>query len=125
MADIRSLARSMARGVYDPSRFQSEYRSEKKRLRDSLTAELAAQNALPGSIAEANDPHRFGSVEGRFDGRFASSGIQAQANDGLIEGIQNPALVPKPKAKLRRKTPFDYEAAEDLLGTDDLFGGLY
>jgi hypothetical protein len=125
MADIRSLARTMARSLYDPGRYQDEYRAEKTRLRGSLYAEDAASYALPGSIAEREDPNRFGSVAGRFSGRFNNQGLSATANDGVIPTVDNPAVISarNARSKLRRKQPFDYDAAEDLLGTDDLFGG--
>lgn len=121
--DIRSLARSM----YDPGRMNFAYRDEKRRQRETATAADAAQYALPGSIAEREDPNRFGSVAGRFSALYRPEPAHLMHSQDYYIAEQQAALQDKlnARSKLRRKPGFDFEGAEDLLGTDDLFGGLF
>lgn len=85
--------RAMARAQFDPLNENGAYRAEKKRLRDADTASYAAQYALPGSIAERNDPNKFGSIASRFNGAFGPADPHAlggpYTDDGTNFGLRD------------------------------------
>lgn len=126
--DIRGMARSM----YDPSRMNSGYRNEKRKLREAFTAEAAAQNALPGSVAERNDPNRYGSAAGRFNGNFQPDAprlmhdpaydIAAEQQQQMEEMMRREET--QAASRLRRKKPGLGLDLGDDFDIGSLFGGL-
>lgn len=115
--DIKALARSF----YDPARFNSGYRSEKKGLRQALDASIAAEGAAWGSIAQRSNPNNYGSAEGRFNPIFAPPDARALHDPAYDVAEQEVA-----KKGLRRKQAgASLDDLQGLDGFDDLFGGLF
>lgn len=132
--DIRALARAQ----FDPLTENGAYRAEKKRLRDANSDAYAAQFALPGSIAERNNPNKFGSIASRFNGAFGPDDAHALSgpyeDDGTDYGLRDDGLYglldAAGGAGLRRRKKPGITPNDDilsLLGIDpaNLFGDSF
>ena len=113
----------LARAQYDPLTENAQYRQEKSRLRKALADQYAAQFAKPGSIADRNDPSRWGSLESQaYPGLF-----NPYTRPGLARS--NPGLAPdtgttNATGMRRRKASESYDFSLDDLSDDEFLQSL-
>lgn len=122
MIDIKS----MARGQYNPSRFQSGYRREKAKLRQLADEVGAAEHADWGSAAARKDPTRWGSAARRdFGSLFRPEPAKiptAKLPDSPLyeKGYFDPSVDAKQRDAEEQKSRLKRRSAADDFGFDSL-----
>lgn len=81
--------KALARAQYDPLTENTQYRQEKARLRRADAGAYAASVSAPGSIADQQDPNRFGTIASRnYPGLF---GPAAGTSPTDLHAMHDPA----------------------------------